>query len=95
MNFNDFIVQRHMLFDDFLIFSVTSFSIEFFWQKVAKMDPKSDQNGSKNHPQTGFLRLLGGLEEDVFSRFLETKKIGPKSEKIWKKTSEGAPRPLK
>ena len=73
----------------FLIFSVTSFSIYFFRQKDAKMDPKSDQNITPNHPKTGFLRFLGVLEEDVFSRFLETKKIGPKSVKIRKKVSEG------
>ena len=76
----------------FLIFSVTSFSIYFFRQKDATMDPTNDQNGTNNHKKNGFLRFLGVLEEDVFSRFLETKKIGPKSRK---KLSEEAPRPLK
>ena len=80
----------------FLIFSVTSFSIQFFRQKDAKMDPKNNQNGTTNlKKKNGFLRLLGVLEENVFSRFLETKKIGPKFGKIRKKLSEGAPRPLK
>ena len=55
----------------------------------AKMDPKSDQTGTKNHSKNRFLRFLGVLEEDVFSRFLE-KKIGPKSRNIQKKVSEGA-----
>jgi hypothetical protein len=54
------------------------------------MDPKSDQNGTTNHKQNKFLRFLGVLEETVFSRFLETKTIGPKSRKIRKKISEGA-----
>ena len=40
--------------------------------------------------QTGFLRFLGVLEDNDFSMVLETKKIGPKSRKIWKNTSEGA-----
>jgi hypothetical protein len=70
-------------------------SFYFFRQKDAKMDPKSNQNGTNNHPKTGFLRLLGVLEEDVFSRFLETKKIGPKSGNIRKKTSKGRPIPVK
>ena len=40
-----------MTFDDFpdLFRYQFSFSIYFFWQKEAKMDPKSDQNGTKNH----------------------------------------------
>ena len=36
----------------FLIFSVTSFSIYFFRQKDAKMDPKSDQHWTTNHKKT-------------------------------------------
>ena len=59
------------------------------------MDSKSDQNETTNHPKTKFLRFVGILEEDVFSRFLETQKIGPKSRKIRKKTSEGALGPVK
>jgi hypothetical protein len=50
------------------------------------MDPKKDQNGTTNHKKNIFLRFLSVLEEDVFSRFLETKKIGPNSEK--KKTEK-------
>ena len=30
MNFNDFILRRNMLFDDFLIFSVISFQVDFW-----------------------------------------------------------------
>ena len=74
-----------MNFQRSMIFSVTSFSIYFFWQKDAKMDPQSDQNETQNHKKNWFLRFWGVLEEDVFSRFLETKKIGPKSRKIKKK----------
>ena len=59
------------------------------------MDPKSDQNGIKNHKDNGFVRFLGVLEETVFSRFLETKKIGPKSGKIWKKNQQRATDPGK
>ena len=73
----------------FLIFSVTSFSIYFFRQKDAKMDPKSDQNETNNQQQITFLRFLGVLEEAVFSKFLETKNIGPKSGKIRKKKQQG------
>ena len=65
----------------FLIFSVTSFSIYFFWQKNVKMDPKKDQNETTNHTKNRCLRFLAVLEDTVFSRFLETKKIGPKSRK--------------
>jgi hypothetical protein len=53
------------------------------------MDPKSNQNGTNNQPKIGCLRFLGVLEEDVFSRFLETKKIDPKSEQIRKKHRGG------
>ena len=74
----------------FLNFSVTSFSIYFFRQKDAKMDPKRDQNGITNHKKTRFLRFLVVLEEDVFSRFLETKKIGPKSGKNPEKNQRGS-----
>ena len=42
MNFNDFTLQRNMIFDDFP-------DLFRFWQKDAKMDPKSDQNGTTNH----------------------------------------------
>ena len=54
------------------------------------MDPKNDQNGTTNLKQNRFLRFVSILEETVFSRFLETKKIGPQNEKKLKKVSEGA-----
>jgi hypothetical protein len=66
----------------FLIFSVTSFRIYFFRQKDAKMDPKSDQNGTTNHPDAEFLRFWSVLGGGVFSTFLGTGKSRPK---IWKK----------
>ena len=65
----------------FMIFSVTNFNIYFLKQKDAKMDPKSNQNGTTNHPQTGFLRFFGVLGEDVFSTFFETGKSRPKIHK--------------
>ena len=74
----------------FLIFSVTSFSIYFFRQKDAKMDPKSDQNGTKNHPDAGFLRFWGVLGGGVFSTFLGTGKSRPKIRKNPKNGPEGA-----
>ena len=73
----------------FLIFSVTSFSMYFLQQEDAKMDPKSDQNGITNLKKNGFLRFWGILEETVFSMFLETKKIEPKSKKITEKSQRG------
>ena len=45
------------------------------------MDPKSDQNGTTNHPDAGFLRFGGVLGGCVFSTFLGTGKSRPK---IWK-----------
>ena len=66
----------------FLIFSVTSFCIYFFWQKDAKMDPKSDQNETKNHPDARFLRFWGVLGGGVFRCFLGPEKVVPKSGKI-------------
>ena len=71
----------------FLSFSVTSFNIYFFRQKDAKMVRKNDQHGTKNNPDTGFLRFLGVLGGGVFSTFLGTGKSRPK---IRKKVSEGA-----
>ena len=65
----------------FLIFSVTSFSIYFFRQKDAKMDPKNYQNGSKNHPDAGFLRFWGVSEGWYFSMIFWSAK---KSPNIWK-----------
>ena len=47
----------------------------------AKMDPKSDQNGTKNHPDAGFLRFWSVLGGGVFSTFFGTGKSRPK---IWK-----------
>ena len=57
----------------------------------AKIDPKSDHNGTKNHPDAGFLRfwsVLGGV--CFFDFFLRPEKVGPKSAKIRKKTARGA-----
>ena len=73
----------------FLIFSVTSFSIEIFRQKDAKMDPKSDQNETTNHPDTRFLRFWSVLGGGVFSTFFETGKSRPKIRKnpiLWAET---------
>ena len=75
----------------FLIFSDTSFSIYFPGKRTSKWT----KMGPQIINQTFCLRFVGVLEEDVFSRFLERKKIGPKSRKIWKKVSEGAPRLVK
>ena len=47
----------------------------------AKMDSKSDQNGTKNHPDAGFLRFWSVLGGGFFSTFFETGKSRPK---IWK-----------
>ena len=61
----------------------------------AKMDPKSDQNGTKNHPDAGFLRFWSVLGGGVFSIFFETGKSRPK---IWKnpeKSQRGGNRPGK
>ena len=76
-----------------LIFSVTSFSIYFFRQKDAKMDPKNDQNGTTNHQKTRFLIFFGVLEKKN-QGFWKQKN----QSKIWKnpeKVSEGALGPLK
>ena len=79
----------------FLIFSVTSFSIYFFRQKDAKMDPKSDQNGTKNHLDAEFLRFWGVLGGGVFSTFLGTGKSRPKILKIPEKSQRGVADPTK
>ena len=65
----------------FLIFSVTSFSIHFFRQKDAKMDSKNEQNGTTNHPDTGFVIFWSVLGGGVFSTFVGTEKSRPQ---IWK-----------
>jgi hypothetical protein len=55
----------------------------------AEMDPTSDQNGTKNHPDAGFLRFLEVLGGNVFSTFLGTRKSQPKIQKnpiLWAKT---------
>ena len=65
----------------FMIFSVTNFNIYFFKQKDAKMDPKSDQNGTQNQPKNIFLRFWGVLGGSVFMTFLGTGKRRPKIRK--------------
>ena len=47
----------------------------------AKLDPKSDQNGTKNHPDAVFLRFWGVLGGGVFSTFWGTGKSRPKIQK--------------
>ena len=79
----------------FLIFSVTSFSIYFFQQKDAKMDPKIDQNGTKNHPDAGFLRFLGVLGGGVFSTFFGTRKSRPQIRKNLEKSVQRGNKPGK
>ena len=57
----------------------------------AKMDPKSDQNGTTNHPDAGifiFWTVLGG----VFSAFFET---GKKSVQNPEKSHRGGNKPGK
>ena len=79
----------------FLIFSVTSFSIYFFRQKDAKMDPKSDQNETTNHPDAGFLRFWSVLGGGVFSTFLGTGKSRPKIRKnliLWAEMGAKTPK---
>ena len=70
----------------FLIFSITSFNFYFFRQKGAKMDPKSEQNGTTNHPDAGFLRFWGVLGGSVFSTFFGTRKSRAQ---IWKNQPAG------
>jgi hypothetical protein len=45
------------------------------------MVPKSDQNGTNNHPDAGFLKFVGVLGGGVFSTFLGTGKSRPKIRK--------------
>ena len=73
----------------FLIFSVTSFNIYFFRQKDANMDPKSDQHGSTNLSDAGFLRFGGVLGGGVFSTFLGTGKSRPQIRKNLEKKHRG------
>ena len=47
----------------------------------AKMDSKSEQNGTKNHPDARFLRFWNVLGGGVFSTFLGTGKSRPKIRK--------------
>jgi hypothetical protein len=54
------------------------------------MDPQTDQNGTKNNPDAGFLRFWSVLGGGVFSTFFETGKSRPK---IWKNRSKGATNP--
>ena len=82
MNFNDFALQRNMIFDDFPDLFRYQFYSYFFRQKDAKMDPKSDQIETKNNPDAGFLRFWGVLGGGVFSMFFGTGKNQPKTRKI-------------
>ena len=61
----------------------------------AKMVRKSDQNGTKNHKDAGFLRFWGVLGGGVFSTFLGAGKIGPKSGKIRHFRPRGGTEPAK
>jgi hypothetical protein len=79
----------------FLILSVTSFSISFFRQKDAKMDPTSDQNENTNHPETRFLRFWSVLGGIVFSTFLGTGKSRPQIRKHPEKKQRGGNGPAK
>ena len=45
------------------------------------MNPINGQNGTKNHPDAGFLRFLEVLGGNVFSTFLGTGKSRPKIRK--------------
>ena len=54
--------------------------------KTFKMVPKSDQNGTTNHPNAGFVRFGGVLEEVFFRRFWGPEKSRPK---IWKNQPPG------
>ena len=45
------------------------------------MDAKSDQNGTTNHPDAGFLRFWSVLGRGAFSTFLGTGKSRPKIRK--------------
>ena len=55
----------------------------------AKMVRKSSQNGTKNHPDTGFLRFWSVLGGGVFSTFLGTEKSRPKIRKNPEKSQRG------
>ncbi len=57
----------------------------------AKMDPKSDQNGTTNNPDAGFLRFWSVLGGGVFSTFFETGKSRPQIHKNPEKSQRGAP----
>ena len=56
----------------------------------AKMDPKSDQNGTTNHPDARFLRFWSVLGGGFFSTFVETGKSWPKIQKNPEKSQRGA-----
>ena len=51
------------------------------------MDPKSDNNGTTNHPDAGSLRFWGVLGGGVFRRFWGPEKVGPRKNLIlWAET---------
>jgi hypothetical protein len=54
MNFNDLTIQRNMIFDDFLIFSVTSFSIFYSGKKTPKWFEKATKMGPQITPKQDF-----------------------------------------
>ena len=67
----------------------------FFRAKGRQMDPTKDQNGTKNHPNAGFLRFWGVLGGGVFSTFLGTGKLQPKIQKnpiLWSETGARTPK---
>ena len=59
------------------------------------MDPKSDQNGTTNHPDAGFLRFWGVLGGGVFSTFFGTGKSRPQIRKNLEKSQRGGAHPTK
>ena len=58
-------------------------------ENFRKMDPKSDQNETQNHPDAGFLRFWSVLGGGVFSTFFETGKSRPKIRKNPEKSQRG------